>query len=85
MTLKKKRRLYILLGAMLGLGAATALMLTAFQDNLVFFYSPSDLKERPVGTRAFRLGGMVEKGSVQRTPAALSARRPRVAPTAPSR
>ncbi len=66
MTLKKKRRLYILLTAMLGLGGATALVLTAFQDNLVFFYSPSDLKERPTGGRTFRLGGMVEKGSVVR-------------------
>ena len=45
MTLKKKRRLYILLTAMLGLGAATVLVLTAFQDNLVFFYSPTDLKQ----------------------------------------
>ncbi len=68
MTLKKKRRLYILLTAMLGLGAATVLVLTAFQDNLVFFYSPTDLKQRPTGTRAFRLGGMVEKGSVAREP-----------------
>ncbi len=66
MTHKKKRRLYILLAALLGLGGATALILTAFQDNLVFFYSPTDLKERPLSNRAFRLGGMVEKGSVVR-------------------
>ena len=62
MTLKKKRRLYILLTALLGLGTATALVLTAFQDNLVFFYSPSDLKEHPTGGRSFRLGGLVETG-----------------------
>ena len=68
MTLKKKRRLYMLAAAMLGLGTATALVLTAFQDTLVFFYSPSDLKDHPTGTRAFRLGGMVEKGSVARQP-----------------
>ncbi|MEI6558414.1 MAG: cytochrome c maturation protein CcmE [Rhodospirillaceae bacterium] len=74
MTLKKKRRLYILLGAMLGLGTATALVLTAFQDNLVFFYSPSDLKEHPTGNRTFRLGGMVEKGSVVREPNAPTVR-----------
>ncbi len=74
MTLKKKRRLTILLLAMLGLGAATVLVLTAFQDNLVFFYSPSDIKERPPGSRAFRLGGMVEKGSVAREAGAPTTR-----------
>ncbi|MDR3516400.1 MAG: cytochrome c maturation protein CcmE [Azospirillaceae bacterium] len=66
MTSRKKRRLYILLLAMLGLGSATALALTAFQDNLVFFYSPTDLIRQPVGRRTIRLGGMVEKGSLQR-------------------
>lgn len=74
MTLKKKRRLYVLALAMLGLGTATALVLTAFQDNLVFFYSPSDLKEHPAGTRSFRLGGLVEAGSVARQPDGLTVR-----------
>ena len=74
MTLKKKRRLYILLVAMLGLGTATLLVLTAFQDNLVFFYSPTDLKERPTAGRTFRLGGMVEKGSVVREAGAPTTR-----------
>ncbi|NMJ41188.1 cytochrome c maturation protein CcmE [Roseomonas sp. JC162] len=64
---RKKRRLMILLLAGLGLGTATALTLTAFQDNLVFFLSPSDvLAQRPPGERAFRLGGLVEAGSVER-------------------
>ena len=66
MTLKKKRRLYILMAALLGLGTATALVLTAFQDNLVFFYSPTDLKQHPTAGRTFRLGGLVEAGSVSR-------------------
>ena len=49
------------------LGAATALVLSAFRDNLVFFYSPSDLVEREVEPgRRFRLGGLVEEGSIQR-------------------
>jgi cytochrome c-type biogenesis protein CcmE len=49
------------------LGAATALVLTAFQENLVFFFTPSQVaaKEAPQG-RTFRIGGMVEKGSVKR-------------------
>lgn len=64
---RKKRRLMVLLLAGLGLGTATALTLTAFQDNLVFFLSPSDvMANRPPAERAFRLGGLVEAGSVER-------------------
>lgn len=63
---RKHRRLVLLLLAMLGLGTATALVLTAFQDNLVFFYSPTDLLSRPPGERALRIGGLVQPGSVQR-------------------
>jgi cytochrome c-type biogenesis protein CcmE len=64
---RKRRRLYILLLCAIGLGSATALSLTAFQDNLVFFRSPSDiLAETPPAGRIFRLGGLVEAGSVVR-------------------
>ncbi|MCK8785843.1 cytochrome c maturation protein CcmE [Roseomonas sp. NAR14] len=64
---RKRRRLYLLLLCGLGLGSATALTLTAFQDNLVFFRSPSDIaREAPPPGRAFRLGGLVEAGSVTR-------------------
>ena len=64
---RKRRRLYILLLCMLGLGTATALTLAAFQDNLVFFYSPTDVVEKQVPReRNLRLGGLVEVGSVER-------------------
>jgi cytochrome c-type biogenesis protein CcmE len=64
---RKRRRLNILLLCGIGLGSATALTLTAFQDNLVFFRSPSDIaRETPPANRAFRLGGLVENGSVER-------------------
>ncbi|MCO6418206.1 cytochrome c maturation protein CcmE [Siccirubricoccus sp. KC 17139] len=64
---KKRRRMWVLLLCGLGLGSATALTLTAFQDNLVFFRSPSDIAAAaPAPDRAFRLGGLVEAGSVQR-------------------
>ncbi len=64
---RKRRRLNVLLLCGLGLGSATALTLTAFQDNLVFFRSPSDIaREAPPPNRAFRLGGLVENGSLQR-------------------
>jgi len=50
-----------------GLGLAVGLVLTAFEKNLVFFFSPSQVaaKEAPVG-RSFRIGGLVETGSVKR-------------------
>ena len=71
---RKRRRLIILLLALLGLGTATALALSAFRDNLVFFYSPTDLVAQSLGTRTFRLGGLVEKGSVQRAPDGVTVR-----------
>lgn len=64
---RKKRRLMLVGLGMLLLGTATALVLTAFQDNLVFFYSPSDVQTKSVDQgRRFRLGGLVEEGSVQK-------------------
>jgi cytochrome c-type biogenesis protein CcmE len=49
------------------LGAATALVLSAFEQNLVFFFTPSQVaaNEAPQG-RTFRIGGMVQSGSVKR-------------------
>jgi cytochrome c-type biogenesis protein CcmE len=63
---RKKRRLYAVIGGMTALGLAAALVLTAFNDNLVFFYSPTDLKTKPVGDRRVRIGGLVEGQSVVR-------------------
>src|SRR5690349_13110963 len=59
-----------------GLGAlavASALVLNAFQSNLVFFFSPSQIaaKEAPQG-RSFRVGGLVEQGSLKRDGAGLT-------------
>jgi cytochrome c-type biogenesis protein CcmE len=63
---RKRRRLWIVLACGIGLGSATALVLLAFNDNLVFFVSPSDLaKTGPTG-RTVRLGGLVEQNSVVR-------------------
>ena len=64
MTRKRRRMLYVAIGLVL-LGSATALVLSAFQDSLVFFYSPTDLLAKAdVAGRDVRLGGLVEKGSV---------------------
>jgi cytochrome c-type biogenesis protein CcmE len=63
----RNKRLAIILGIVAAVGVAVALVLNAFQSNLVFFYSPSQVaaKEAPVG-RTFRLGGMVTSGSLKR-------------------
>ncbi len=55
------------------LGVAVALVLNAFQSNLVFFFTPTQIvaKEAPQG-RPFRVGGLVEAGSVKRVPNSLS-------------
>ena len=66
MTRKRRRLLGLALGLSL-LGAATAMVLAAFNDNLVFFYSPSDLSEKAIAPgRRIRIGGLVEKQSLQR-------------------
>jgi cytochrome c-type biogenesis protein CcmE len=63
---RKRRRLIILLACGLGLGSAAALTLSAFQDNLVFFVAPSEIASHaPAPGRSFRLGGLVETGSVE--------------------
>jgi cytochrome c-type biogenesis protein CcmE len=63
----KRRRLYYVLAGMATLGIAVALVLTAFQDNLVFFNSPTDIYEKNIqpDTR-FRLGGLVVEDSIRR-------------------
>jgi cytochrome c-type biogenesis protein CcmE len=64
----RHKRALAIVGGLAALGAATALVLTAFQENLVFFFTPSQVaaNEAPQG-RTFRIGGMVETGSVQRS------------------
>lgn len=61
--------------ALAGLVVATALVLNALRGNMTFFYSPSDVmaQEAPVD-RKFRLGGMVEEGSVERASDGLTVR-----------
>ncbi|MGE4337157.1 MAG: cytochrome c maturation protein CcmE [Pigmentiphaga sp.] len=61
------KRLALVVGGLATLGIATALVLNAFQSNLVFFFTPTQVAEgeAPEG-RTFRVGGMVETGSVQR-------------------
>ncbi len=65
---RKQRRLAFVVAGMVALGAAVALVQNAFEDSLVFFYTPSDLaaKDVPEGRR-MRIGGLVEEGSLVRS------------------
>lgn len=66
---RKNQRLALIAGGLAFLGVAAALVLTAFEDSVVFFFSPTDLAERQVGLeQRVRLGGLVEMGSVTRGP-----------------
>ena len=70
---RKRRRLYIVVAALLVFGGATALVLTALDENLDHFRSPSQLiAEPPAPERGIRLGGLVEEGSVERSSDGLS-------------
>ncbi len=74
MKARHKRFAWILAGLAV-LGVAAALILNAFNSSLVFYYSPTQVvnKEAPQG-RAFRVGGLVEEGSVQRSRDSLEIR-----------
>ena len=63
----RHKKLIAIAGGLAVLGVAAALVLSAFEKNLVFFFTPSQVaaNEAPQG-RTFRIGGMVEKGSVKR-------------------
>lgn len=63
----RRKRLVVILAGLASLGVATALVLNAFQSNLVFFFTPSQIAagEAPKD-RTFRIGGMVKAGSVER-------------------
>lgn len=64
---RKHRRLVLLAAGMVALTGVGALVLSAFEENLLFFYSPTDIVENGVPTdRTFRLGGLVEEKSVKR-------------------
>ena len=69
------RRLGWILGGLATLGVAAALVLNAFQSNLVFFFTPTQISshEAPQG-RPFRVGGLVEAGSLKRESNSLTVR-----------
>lgn len=75
MTPKRKKRLIVVIVLIVGMGTATALGLYAFQQNLLYFYSPSEvLAGEPPAGRLFRIGGLVVDGSVERETDGLTVR-----------
>jgi len=70
----KNQRLILVLVSVLGIGVAVALVVSAFRQNMLFFFSPSQIESEAPKDRNFRLGGLVEKGSLQRAADGLSVR-----------
>src|SRR6188474_565774 len=71
---RHKRITFILVG-LVGLGIATYLVASAFRNNLVFFFSPTQVaaKEAPLN-RTFRIGGLVQDGTLKRESDGLTVR-----------
>lgn len=75
MTSRQKKRLVIVAVIAIGMSAATALALYAFQQNLLYFYSPSEvIAGSAPEERLFRIGGLVVDGSVAREADGLTVR-----------
>ena len=68
----RRRRVVLVLGILAGVSLATLLAMRAFQDNVMFFFDPSQVAQgdAPIDKR-FRLGGMVRPGTVERPPGSL--------------
>ena len=71
----RQKRMVTVAAILVGVGIATAFALQAFQKNLLYYYSPTQIQagEAP-SSRAFRVGGLVENGIVQREPGSLEVR-----------
>ena len=71
----RQKRMATVAAIIAGVGIATAFALQAFQQNLLYYYSPTQILagEAP-DSRSFRVGGLVQDGSVQRAPGSLEVR-----------
>lgn len=64
---RKHKRLLFIVVAMALLGGAVAMVMSAFEENIVFFHSPTDVVEKKVKIgKRLRIGGLVEEGSVKK-------------------
>jgi cytochrome c-type biogenesis protein CcmE len=72
---RRHKRIGFIIAGLAGVGIAAAFVLSAFQSNLVFFYSPSQVAAKEVRVdRPFRVGGLVESGSLKRENDGLTVR-----------
>lgn len=71
----RRRRMALVAMMVLGVGAAVAFALSSFRENLLYYYTPTDVAAGKAPTdRVFRVGGMVPEGSFSRAPGSLEAR-----------
>jgi len=71
----RRRRLVLVLGILAGVSVAGALALSAFRQNVTFYFIPSQVTQSNLHPgQQFRLGGLVEKGSVSRQPGSMEVR-----------
>ncbi len=71
----RQRRMALVAAVLGGVVVSAALALRAFEQNLLYFFSPTEVVTGQVPTdRTFRLGGMVQEGSVEREPGSLTVR-----------
>ncbi|HUK03149.1 MAG TPA: cytochrome c maturation protein CcmE [Steroidobacteraceae bacterium] len=69
----RRRRLWLVIGIVAGVGVAAGLALSAFRQNVTFFFNPTEIAAGKAPAQAsFRLGGMVSKGSIVRQPGSLT-------------
>ncbi len=65
----RHKRIALILGALAALGLIAAFVLNALNDNLAFFYSPTDVKDgKAPQNKVFRIGGLVQNGTLTRQP-----------------
>ena len=73
MTPKRRQRLFLIAGMVIGVGIAAGFALKAFNENLMFFYSPTEVVAGDApADHMIRVGGLVTNGSVKRQPDGLT-------------
>ena len=72
---RRHKRIAFIVAGLVGLSIAAYLVASAFRNNLVFFFSPTQVaaKEAPIN-RTFRIGGLVQEGTLKRDPDGLTVR-----------
>jgi len=71
----RRQRLLVVLGIIAGTGVGVGVALKAFSGNMLYYYTPTQVLKKDISpSRTFRLGGLVEKGTVKRKPDSLTVR-----------